>query len=128
LLFAILTVPVGNVLVGDTGGDIEHDDTGLAVDVVTITETTELLLASSVPDIELDVAQILFQSFWLVGCHTAMTGENCWKRGSRRGITYGGEGKRVNLDTEGGDVLLLELTSQVALDEGGLFGRSLAIE
>ena len=26
----------------------------------------------------------------------------------------------MNLDTEGGHVLLLELTSQVALDEGGL--------
>jgi hypothetical protein len=34
--------------------------------------------------------------------------------------TYGGEAKRVNLDTESGHVLLLELTSQVALDEGGL--------
>ena len=45
----ILTVPVRNVLVGDTGGDIKHDDTALAVDVVTITETTELLLSSSVP-------------------------------------------------------------------------------
>ena len=37
-------MPVGNVLVGDTRGDIEHDDTALAVDVVTVTETTELLL------------------------------------------------------------------------------------
>ena len=54
-------MPVGNVLVGDTGGDIEHDDTGLTVDVVTITETTELLLTSSVPDIELDVTQVLFK-------------------------------------------------------------------
>ena len=53
-------MPVGNVLVGDTGSDIEHDDTGLAVDVVTITETTELLLTSGVPYIELDVAQVLF--------------------------------------------------------------------
>jgi hypothetical protein len=34
--------------------------------------------------------------------------------------TYGGEAQGVNLDTEGGHVLLLKLTSQVALDEGGL--------
>lgn len=34
--------------------------------------------------------------------------------------TYGAEAERVDLDTEGGHVLLLELTSQVALDEGGL--------
>ena len=38
----------------------------------------------------------------------------------RSGATYGGEAKRVNLDTEGSHVLLLEFTSQVALDEGGL--------
>lgn len=36
------------------------------------------------------------------------------------GVSYGGEGKRVHLDTKGGNVLLLEFTSQVALDEGGL--------
>lgn len=52
-------MPVGDVLVGDTGSNIEHDDTGLTVDVVTITETTELLLTSSVPDIELDGTQVL---------------------------------------------------------------------
>ena len=32
----ILTVPVGNVLVGDSGGNVEHDDAALAVDVVAI--------------------------------------------------------------------------------------------
>jgi hypothetical protein len=37
-------------------------------------------------------------------------------------MTYGGEAKRVDLDTQGGHVLLLEFTSQVALDEGGLNG------
>lgn len=37
------------------------------------------------------------------------------------GGAYGGEVQRVDLDTESGDVLLLELTSQVALDEGGLY-------
>lgn len=56
-------MPVGDVLVGDTGGNIEHDDTGLAVDVVTITETTELLLTSGVPNIELDVAKVLIHEF-----------------------------------------------------------------
>jgi hypothetical protein len=52
-------VPVGNVLVGDAGGHIEHDDAALAVDVVAITETTELLLAGGVPHIELDLTQVL---------------------------------------------------------------------
>lgn len=57
-----VTVPVGDVLVGDTGSDIEHDDTTLAVDVVTITETTELLLTSGIPDIELDSTVVLCRS------------------------------------------------------------------
>lgn len=56
---AIRTVPVGDVLVGDTGGDIEHDDAALAVDVVAVTQTAELLLASGVPDIELDLTVVL---------------------------------------------------------------------
>lgn len=52
-------MPVGNVLVGDTGGNVEHDDTTLSVNVVSVTKTTELLLTSSVPDIELDLTQVL---------------------------------------------------------------------
>jgi len=85
-----ITVPVGNVLVGNAGGNIKHDDTALAVDVVTVTETTELLLASSIPDIELNLTKV------------------------------GRETEGVDLDTEGSKVLLLEFTSQVALDKGGL--------
>lgn len=108
-----LTVPVGNVLVGDTGGNIEHDDTGLAVDVVAITETTKLLLTGGIPDIELDVTQVLSLRVSRLGIRS----------GVRRGITYGGELQRVNLDTKCGNVLLLEFTSQVALDEGGLSNR-----
>lgn len=54
-------MPVGDVLVGDTGGNIEHDDTALAVDVVTVTETTELLLTSGIPNIELDLTKVLRQ-------------------------------------------------------------------
>lgn len=49
-----VTVPVGDVLVGDTRGNVEHDDAALALDVVAITETTKLLLASGVPDVEAD--------------------------------------------------------------------------
>ena len=52
-------MPVGDVLVGDARGDVEHDDTALAVDVVAVTKTTELLLSSGVPDIELDLTKVL---------------------------------------------------------------------
>lgn len=59
-------MPVGDVLVGDAGSDIEHDDTALSVDVVTVAETTELLLAGGVPDIEGDLTEVLWQGS--VGC------------------------------------------------------------
>jgi len=53
-----ITMPVGNILVGDTGGDIKHDDTALALDIVTVTETTELFLASSIPHVETNCAEV----------------------------------------------------------------------
>jgi len=37
-----VAVPVGDVLVGDTGGYVEHDDGALSLDVVAVTEATEL--------------------------------------------------------------------------------------
>lgn len=52
-------MPVGDVLVGNTRGNIEHDDTALAVDIVSISKTTELLLTSSIPHIELNGSQVL---------------------------------------------------------------------
>ena len=55
----MLTVPVGDVLVGNAGSNVEHDDTALAVDVVAISETTELLLTGGVPDIEGDLTEVL---------------------------------------------------------------------
>lgn len=113
-------MPVGNILVSNSGSNIEHDDTGLTVDVVTITETTELLLTGGIPDIELNGTQVLFD-FELVGRHQRRGGHgNGVGAGLGGGIAYGSEGQRVNLDTESGNVLLLELASQVALDEGGL--------
>lgn len=103
-------MPVGDVLVCDARRHVEHDDTALSVDVVSVTEPTKLLLACSVPDIELDLAKVLFLS-------------SVWRRRARGrgGITYGGEGERVDLDTERGNVLLLEFSRQMALDEGGLW-------
>ena len=105
-------MPVWNVLVCDTGGDIEHDDTTLSVDVVTVAETTELLLTSGIPDIELELTQVLlYVSMPPISLSSKLAGR--W--------TYGGESERVDLNSQSRDVLLLELTSQVALDEGGLW-------
>merc|ERR1719305_193694 len=74
-------VPVGHVLVSHTGGHIEHHDGTLSLDIVAIPEPAKLLLACCVPDVESD------------------------------GSSVGVEHKGVNLDSEGGDVLLLELSS-----------------
>jgi hypothetical protein len=41
-------------------------------------------------------------------------------------MTYGGEAERVNLDTEGRNVLLLELSGQMALDEGRLLSATVS--
>lgn len=56
---AVLTMPVGNILVGDSGCDIEHNDTALAVDVVAISKATELLLSCSIPNVEEDLSEVL---------------------------------------------------------------------
>jgi hypothetical protein len=79
-----ITMPVGNVLVCDTGGDIEHDDGTLTLDavvtnqeqfsimrttpamanpppeyvLVTITETSELFLTGSIPGVEHDGSKV----------------------------------------------------------------------
>jgi hypothetical protein len=56
---AKLTVPVGNVLVGDTGRNVKHDDAALSVDIVSISQATKLFLTSRVPDVELNLAKVL---------------------------------------------------------------------
>ena len=61
-----ITVPVGDVLVGDARGDVEHDDAALPVDVVAVAQTTELLLPCRIPDIELDWAEVLLAVSWCV--------------------------------------------------------------
>ena len=85
-----ILVPLGNVGVSDARADIEHDDAAVATDVVAITKATELFLTGRVPNIESDLAVV------------------------------SEEGHGVHLDTESGDVALLELTSQMALDESRL--------
>ena len=51
-------MPIRHVLVRDSGGHVEHDDTALSLDVVAITKTTKLLLSSSVPNVEADRAEV----------------------------------------------------------------------
>jgi hypothetical protein len=53
-----VTMPVGNILVCDSRCDVEHDDTALTLDVVSIPKPTELFLPCSVPDVETDSSEI----------------------------------------------------------------------
>lgn len=52
-------MPVGHILVCNTGCHVEHDDTALAIDIVAISQTTEFLLPCGVPDVELNSSVIL---------------------------------------------------------------------
>lgn len=49
-----ITMPIGNVLVGDARGDVKHDDSKVTIDVVAVTETAKLFLPSSIPDLKLN--------------------------------------------------------------------------
>ena len=53
-----ITVPVGDILVRDTRRHVKHDDTALTLDVVSITETTKLLLASGIPDVKANGTEV----------------------------------------------------------------------
>jgi hypothetical protein len=50
-----ILIPLWDVLVSDSWADVEHDDTAVSVDVVSISESSELLLTGSVPNVEKDL-------------------------------------------------------------------------
>ena len=65
-------MPVGNILVGDAGGNIEHDYAGMSVDVVTVSQTAKLFLTGSIPDIEDDLTEVLAHNVSRVPLLSAM--------------------------------------------------------
>mmetsp|Transcript_7761 Transcript_7761/g.11494 ORF Transcript_7761/g.11494 Transcript_7761/m.11494 type:complete len:100 (-) Transcript_7761:180-479(-) len=91
-------MPVGDVLVGDTGCDVEHNDGALALDVVSIAEPSEFLLSGRIPHVEFD------------------------------GSTVGVEDEGMDLDSQSGNVLLFELTGKMALHERGLSDSTISDE
>lgn len=91
-----IAMPVRDILVGDTSGNIEHDNGALSLDVVSVTKTTKFLLSGGVPNVETNLSAI------------------------------GVEDKWVNFDSESGNILLLELSSQVTFNEGSLSGSSIS--
>lgn len=93
-----ILVPLGDILVGDSGGDIEHDDRGVSTDVVAFPKTSELFLASSIPKGKLD------------------------------GPVVGVESDGGDLNSLSGDVFLFEFSSDVPLDKGSLANTSVSDE
>lgn len=68
-----VAVPVRNVLIRDPGGHVEHDDTALSLDVITIPKTAELFLSCGIPDVEADGTEV-GEEVERVDFHT----ESCW--------------------------------------------------
>jgi len=51
-------MPVGYVFVGNPGSHVEHNDTALALDIITIPQPTEFFLPGRVPYIKDDVPKV----------------------------------------------------------------------
>ena len=47
-----IAMPIGDIFVGDSRGDIKHDDTTLALNVIAIAETTKLFLTRGIPNVK----------------------------------------------------------------------------
>ena len=87
-------VPFWHVRVSDAGADIKHDDAAITTNVVTITKSSELLLASGVPNVKKNLAMVSEKGHW------------------------------VHFNSECSDVLLLKLASQMTFDKGCLANSS----
>lgn len=51
-----ITMPVGNVFVSYTSCHVKHDDSAVALNVVTVTEASKLFLASCIPNVEANLS------------------------------------------------------------------------
>ena len=93
-----ILVPLWNVLVGNSGADIEHDDTALSSNIVSISEPSEFLLTGGIPHVEQNLSLGSEEWHW------------------------------VHLDSESSNVLLLELSGKMSLDESGFTDTSISDE
>eukprot|EP00906_Rhabdomonas_costata_P021981 RCo031825 len=91
-----VTVPVGDVFVGLPRGDVKHDDSAVSLNVVAVSETSKLLLARSIPHIETDFTPVRV------------------------------ERQRVDLNTDGCNVLFLKFSCEMPLDKRGLPSTTVA--
>lgn len=91
-----ITMPIWYVLVGDTRCHVEHDNGALSLNVVSISQTTEFLLASCVPHVE------------------------------SNGTSVSVEDQRMYLNAKCCNILLFEFAGHVTFDECGFAGSAVA--
>jgi hypothetical protein len=91
-------VPFGDIFVGDSGGDIEHENGSIGANVIPFSEPTEFFLSSSIPEPELD------------------------------GSVIGVESDGADLNPLSGDVFFFKLASDVSLDESSLTDTAVSDE
>ena len=91
-------VPLGDVFVGDSGGDIEHENGSIGANIIAFSEPTEFFLPSSIPKRKLDGAMI------------------------------GVESDGADLNALSGDVFFLKLTSDVSFDKSSLTDTTVSDE
>ena len=127
-------MPVGNVLVGNSRSDVEHDDTALTVDVVSISQPTKLLLTSGIPNIELEFTKVGKEAKRAERQKVKRLAENTNNKiyrekppkQARKGALLNKErGNILDLDTKSGDIFFFELTGQVTLDKGSLSRKNI---
>lgn len=85
-----ILIPLRDIFIGNSGGDIEHDDGSMSSNIISFSESSEFFLSSSIPDIQFNSTSVSEESN--IG----------------------------NFDSLGSDIFLLELSSQMSLDESGL--------
>jgi hypothetical protein len=93
-----ILIPLGNVLVSNSSGDVEHENSSVGSNVISFSETTEFFLTGSIPKTELN------------------------------GSVVSVEGDRANFNTLSSNVFFLEFTSLMSLNKGGLSNSTVSDE
>ena len=93
-----ILVPFRDVFVGDSGGDIKHEDGSMGSNVISFPQPTEFFLSCGIPDGQFDRSMV------------------------------GMKDNGADFYSLGGNISLLELTSDVPLHEGSLAHSSITDE
>lgn len=88
-------MPVGNILVGDSGGNVEHNDTTFTVDVIPISQSSELLLAGSIPHIELELTEVGEETERTIGKNMSVPSSDKHRMGNKKWLHISRKGQET---------------------------------